>query len=156
MPSACSYATARHIARTFDCRFRACVRTLAARLGATPRGWKLRTDGAYLAVDDRSSKCTRVRSGRSSLDTHRKRFLLPLGFDFAQHRQTLRPSSSRDPQQSPASFRIAVKDLEDPAVRCRWLAVSRSSNGVFIQERSVGQMDFFFGYRILPVKKPVV
>ena len=33
----------------------------------------------------------------------------PLGFDFAQRRQTLRPSSSRDPQQSPASFRSAVK-----------------------------------------------
>jgi len=32
----------------------------------------------------------------------------PLGFDFAQHRQTLRPSRRRDPQQSPASFRIAV------------------------------------------------
>ena len=28
------------------------------------------------------------------------------------------------PQQSPASFRVAVKDLEDPAVQCRWLAVS--------------------------------
>ena len=48
----------------------------------------------------------------------------PLGFQGAQHRQTLRPSSSRDPQQSPASFRSAVKDLEDPAVQCRWLAVS--------------------------------
>ena len=48
----------------------------------------------------------------------------PLGFEGAQHRQTLRPSSSRDPQQSPAPFRIAVKDLEDPAVQCRWLAVS--------------------------------
>ena len=35
----------------------------------------------------------------------------PLGFEGAQHRQTLRPSSSRDPQQSPASFRSAVKDL---------------------------------------------
>jgi len=48
----------------------------------------------------------------------------PLGFEGAQHRQTLRPSRRRDPQQSPASFRIAVKDLEDPAVQCRWLAVS--------------------------------
>ena len=48
----------------------------------------------------------------------------PLGFDFAQHRQTLRPPRRRDPQQSPASFRIAVKDLEDPAVQCRRLAVS--------------------------------
>ena len=48
----------------------------------------------------------------------------PLGFECSQHRQTLRPSSSRDPQQSPASFRSAVKDLEDPAVQCRWLAVS--------------------------------
>ena len=48
----------------------------------------------------------------------------PLGFEGAQHRQTLRPSSSRDPQQSPVSFRIAVEDLEDPAVQCRWLAVS--------------------------------
>ena len=37
----------------------------------------------------------------------------PLGFEGAQHRQTLRPSSSRDPQQSPASFRSAVKDLVD-------------------------------------------
>ena len=37
----------------------------------------------------------------------------PLGFECSQHRQTLRPSSSRDPQQSPASFRSAVKDLED-------------------------------------------
>ena len=50
----------------------------------------------------------------------------PLGFEGAQHRQTLRPSSSRDPQQSPASFRSAVKDLEDPAVpvqmaRSEWL-----------------------------------
>ena len=36
----------------------------------------------------------------------------PLGFEGAQHRQTLRPSSSRGPQQSPASFRIAVKDLD--------------------------------------------
>ena len=35
----------------------------------------------------------------------------PLGFEGAQHRQTLRPSRRRDPQQSPASFRIAVKDL---------------------------------------------
>ena len=43
----------------------------------------------------------------------------PLGFEGAQHRQTLRPSSGRDPQQSPASFRSAVKDLEDPAVQCR-------------------------------------
>ena len=43
----------------------------------------------------------------------------PLGFEGAQYRQTLRPFSSRDPQQSPASFRIAVKDLEDPAVQCR-------------------------------------
>ena len=48
----------------------------------------------------------------------------PLGLEGAQHRQTLRPSRRRDPQQSPASFRIAVKDLEDPAVQCRWLAVS--------------------------------
>jgi hypothetical protein len=47
----------------------------------------------------------------------------PLGFERVQHRQTLRPSRRRDPQQSPASFRIAVKDLEDPAVQCRWLAV---------------------------------
>ena len=36
--------------------------------------------------------------------------------------QTLRPTL--DPLQSPASFRIAVKDLEDPAVQCRWRAVS--------------------------------
>ena len=35
----------------------------------------------------------------------------PLGFEGAQHRQTLRSSRRRDPQQSPASFRIAVKDL---------------------------------------------
>ena len=48
----------------------------------------------------------------------------PLGFDFAQRRQTRRPSRRRGPQQSPASFRIAVKDLEDPAVQCRWLVVS--------------------------------
>ena len=47
-----------------------------------------------------------------------------LGFEGALHRQTLRPSSRRDPQQSPASFRIAVKDLEDPAVPCTGLAVS--------------------------------
>ena len=52
------------------------------------------------------------------------RILGPLGFEGAQHRQTLRPSRRRDLQQSPASFRIAVKDLEDPAVQCRWLAVS--------------------------------
>jgi len=59
----------------------------------------------------------------------------PLGFEGAQHRQTLRPSRRRDPQQSPESVRIAVKDLEDPAVQCRgtvlgsyWLAeVLRSS-----------------------------
>ena len=38
----------------------------------------------------------------------------PLGFECSHHRQTLGPSSSRDPQQSPASFRSAVKDLEDP------------------------------------------
>ena len=63
-----------------------------------------------------SSERQRLASGVSPLG--------PLGFDFAQHRQTLRPSSSRDPQQSPASFRTAVKDLEDPAVQCRWLAVS--------------------------------
>ena len=48
-------------------------------------------------------------------------FLGPLGFEGAQHRQTLRPSSSRDPQQSPASFRSAVKDLEDPAGGCGYL-----------------------------------
>ena len=48
----------------------------------------------------------------------------PLGFEGAHYRQTLRPSSSRDPKQSPASFRSAVKDHEDPAVQCRWLAVS--------------------------------
>ena len=35
----------------------------------------------------------------------------PLGFDFAQHRQPLRPSV--DGIRSPASFRIAVKDLRD-------------------------------------------
>ena len=50
----------------------------------------------------------------------------PLGVECSQDRQTLRPSSSRDPQQSPASFRSAVKDLEDPAVQCRWLAVSEA------------------------------
>ena len=54
----------------------------------------------------------------------RRHPLGPLGFEGAQHRQTLHSSSSRDPQQSPASFRVAVKDLEDPAVQCRWLAVS--------------------------------
>ena len=43
--------------------------------------------------------------------------LCHLGFEGAQHRQTLRPSSSRGPQQSPASFRITVKDLEDDHIR---------------------------------------
>ena len=40
-------------------------------------------------------------------------FLGPLSFERAQHRQTLRPSRRRDPQQSPASFRSAA-DLSSP------------------------------------------
>ena len=54
------------------------------------------------------------REGRVLVD-----FVSPLGplyFEGAQHRQTLRPSRRRDPQQSTASFRIAVKDLEDPLI----------------------------------------
>ena len=66
------------------------------------------------------------RCGTLCLRNHCRLPLGPLGFEGAQHRQTLRPSRRRDPQQSPASFRLAVKDLEDPAVQCRWPAVSVS------------------------------
>jgi len=41
----------------------------------------------------------------------------PLGFECAQNRQTPRPSI-RDPQKSPAFFRIAAESLEDPAIQC--------------------------------------
>ena len=33
------------------------------------------------------------------------------------------PFSRKDPQKSPPSFRIAAKDLEDPALQCRKLVV---------------------------------
>ena len=68
-----------------------------------------------------------VRS-RQVTEVKRKKFRIldPLGFEGAQHRQTLRPSSRRDPQQSRVSFRIAVMDLEDPAVRARTVQMARS------------------------------
>ena len=48
----------------------------------------------------------------------------PLGFDFTQHRQTLHPTVDGTRSKALRPFRIAVKDLEDPAVQCRWLAAS--------------------------------
>ena len=44
----------------------------------------------------------------------------PLGFACAQHRRTSRPSVERIRRK--ALLRIALKDLKDPALQCRWLA----------------------------------
>jgi len=54
-------------------------------------------------------------------------FLGPVAFECSRHRRTPRPSvraRREDPQKSPASLRIAVKDLKGPALQCRRLAAS--------------------------------
>ena len=60
------------------------------------------------------SQCTAALQTKKECSPEVQGPLGPLGFEGAQHRQTLRPSSSRDPQQSPASFRSAVKDTPGP------------------------------------------
>ena len=58
----------------------------------------------------------------------------PLGFERAQHRQTLRPSRSRDPQQSPASCGGAFDQPWSPKVdqientSSQWLPGHRALN----------------------------
>ena len=47
-------------------------------------------------------------------------FSHPKGFEFAQHRPEPRPSVER---KSFASLRISAKNLKDPAIQCRRLAV---------------------------------
>ena len=43
----------------------------------------------------------------------------PLGFDFAQHRRTPRPSVEKDPQKNPASFRNGSRGSSPPVQMAR-------------------------------------
>jgi len=75
-----------------------------------PRYSSLQVAGGCAPIEAPAPECARCRlksdeksTTNHALYTHPRvcasvRSLGPLGFDFAQHRQTLRPSSSRDPQ----------------------------------------------------------